>query len=179
MGDPPVPGVELRGTVSASDIERVRTIVSATGHFAPAEVDVAVELVETRLREGAASGYHFVFAQRGEQVLGYSCYGEIPCTVGSYDLYWIAVDPGEQGRGIGRLLLAETERRVAGLLGRRIYIETSGRRQYDRTRAFYLASGYDLAAELPDFYAPGDPKAIYCKSLGAPPEARPGRIAST
>ena len=50
----------------------------------------------------------------------------------------------------------------------RVYVETSTRPQYAPTRAFYLACGYQLAAELPDFYAPGDGKAIFLKLLTAP-----------
>ncbi len=49
--------------------------------------------------------------------------------------------------------------------GRRIYIETSSRPQYEATRAFYRAQGYREEACLEDFYAPGDGKIIYTKSL--------------
>ena len=48
----------------------------------------------------------------------------------------------------------------------RVYVETSTRPQYLPTRAFYLACGYELAAELVDFYAPGDGKAVFLKVLG-------------
>jgi hypothetical protein len=47
----------------------------------------------------------------------------------------------------------------------RVYVETSTRAQYVPTRSFYLACGYDLTAELTDFYAPGDGKAIFLKVL--------------
>ena len=46
-----------------------------------------------------------------------------------------------------------------------MYLETSTRPQYVPTRAFYLRSGYEIAAELPEFYAPGDGKAIFLKVL--------------
>ena len=36
-------------------------------------------------------------------VVGYACYGPIACTVASYDLYWIAVDPQFQRHGIGQI----------------------------------------------------------------------------
>ena len=38
-------------------------------------------------------------------------------------------------------------------------------RQYAPTRAFYLRCGYEIAAELPDFYEPGDGKVIFVKTL--------------
>jgi hypothetical protein len=51
--------------------------------------------------------------------------------------------------------------------GRRIYIETSSRAQYEPTRGFYLKCGYRQETILEDFYAPGDGKVIYVKALPA------------
>ena len=155
----------LRYEVVADDRVQVRRIVEATGFFSPAEVEVALELVDERLRRGDASGYYFVFAQRGGPAAGYACYGPIAGTTASFDLYWIAVHPASQGAGLGRLLLAESERLIAGAGGRRVYIETSHRAQYVSTRAFYERNGYHLEAILKDFYAPGDDKAIFVKAL--------------
>jgi N-acetylglutamate synthase-like GNAT family acetyltransferase len=45
----------------------------------------------------------------------------------------------------------------------RIYIDTSSRPQYAATRGFYEATGYAIAAELPDFYRSGDGKTIFSK----------------
>ena len=46
-----------------------------------------------------------------------------------------------------------------------MYVETAGREQYRPTRAFYEACGYEIAARLDDFYAPGDAKVIYLRVL--------------
>jgi ribosomal protein S18 acetylase RimI-like enzyme len=88
--------------------------------------------------------------------------------VGSYDLYWIAVDREHQSRGLGRALVAESERQIAARGGRRIYIETSNRPQYEPTRQFYLRCNYAIAAILPDFYNTGDDKVILVKPLASP-----------
>lgn len=160
------PKIKLRTEVRTTDTRAVRKIVESTGLFRPAEVDVAVELVEARLEKGPASGYEFAFAEQGRgAVVGYVCFGKNTLTVGSYDLYWIAVDPARQGQGIGRLLLAEAERQIAAAAGTRIYIETSHRADYAATRGFYERCGYNLAAVLDDFYAPGDSKATYVKVI--------------
>jgi ribosomal protein S18 acetylase RimI-like enzyme len=153
----------LRGQVAPADRDAVRRIVEATGFFRPDEVDVAVELVDEALAKGAASGYHFIFAETAGVVAGYACYGPIACTLGSYDLYWIAVDPNRQGQGLGQLLLREAERQIAQSGGRHIYIETSGRPQYTPTRAFYQRCGYEVAAVLAEFYDRGDDKVIWRK----------------
>jgi ribosomal protein S18 acetylase RimI-like enzyme len=46
-----------------------------------------------------------------------------------------------------------------------MYAETSGRPQYEPTRAFYERMGYQVAARLKDFYAPGDDKVIFARRL--------------
>ena len=70
----------------------------STGVFSPGEIQIAVELADERLAKGEASGYYFVFAEEDGQVRGYACYGPIALTVGSYDLYWIAVAKSTRGR---------------------------------------------------------------------------------
>jgi ribosomal protein S18 acetylase RimI-like enzyme len=139
--------------------------VNESGFFSGAEVDIAIELVEERLAKGPASGYEFHFLEEAGAVVGYACYGEIPCTVGSFDLYWVAVDKTQQRRGIGKLLVELVEERLTARGGRKVYIETSSKPLYDPTRAFYARCGYREVASFPDFYAPGDGKVVYEKSL--------------
>lgn len=162
---PSTAGITLRTDVRATDPAAVRAIVTATGKFRSGEIDVAEELVSETLAKGAAAGYLFSFAELDGRVVGYACYGQIPCTLTSYDLYWIAVDPAIQGRGIGRVLVAAAERHVATLGGKRMFIDTSARDDYAPTRAFYDRCGYTREATLRDYYAPGDGKAIYAKDL--------------
>ena len=148
-----------------ADGDIVRDIVVSTGLFRLDEIGIAVELVEERLRVGLSSGYHFIFAEKGNTVLGYSCYGPVPLTLNSYDLYWIAVRKEVQGSGIGKMLLSCSEAAMFELGGRRIYIETSSRDLYLRTRRFYESCGYRAEATLRAFYSPGDDKVIYVKPL--------------
>jgi ribosomal protein S18 acetylase RimI-like enzyme len=155
----------FRYEVTPADRDVVRGIVESTGFFNPEEVEIAVELVDDRLADGPASGYHFVFAERDGRTGGYTCYGHITGTAASYDLYWIAVDASHRRGGLGRRLLDESERLIRDAGGQRVYAETSNRGQYAPTRAFYERCGYHLEALLKDFYAPGDDKAIFVKAL--------------
>jgi len=155
----------LRTTVRREDGEVIRDIVSSTGLFRPDEIGIAVELLEERLRVGLSSGYHFIFAEREDRVLGYSCYGPVPLTLHSYDLYWIAVRKETQGTGIGKTLLERSETAIGELGGRKIYIETSSKEMYRGTRRFYERCGYLAEATLREFYSPGDDKVIYVKSI--------------
>jgi ribosomal protein S18 acetylase RimI-like enzyme len=154
-----------RDAVKKSDIEIVERLVTSTGVFNEAEVEIAIELVEDRLERGNDSEYFFVFAEENGVMLGYSCYGTISASDARYDLYWIAVDKTLHRRGIGRLLLAETEKKIRAAGGKRIYVETSSIPKYEPTRSFYAKSGYALASRLTDYYRDGDDLCIFMKSL--------------
>jgi D-alanine-D-alanine ligase len=158
---------KLRSEVTRADVEAIRQIIVSTGLFRPSEVEVAGELVESRLAKGATSGYEFVVAEERGQVVGYACFGRNTLTLRSWDLYWIAVGKAQQGRGLGGQLLAEVQRRIAAAGGGRVYIETSARDDYQATRGFYERHGYELEATLADYYAPGDSKAIFVREVAA------------
>ena len=154
-----------RTDVRKDDPENVKEIVTSTGFFHPEEIDIAVELVDERLKKGLQSGYHFIFSDRGQKTIAYSCFGPILATKFSYDLYWIAVHADMRGQGIGKVLLRKSEEAIRELGGQRVYIETSGRDLYAPTRQFYLRCNYEEAAVLKDFYAPGDAKYIYVRAV--------------
>ncbi|MBL8025622.1 MAG: GNAT family N-acetyltransferase [Fibrobacteres bacterium] len=158
--------ITLRSEVKPEDCRIVREIIESTGYFGSHEVDVAVELVEENLKKGEVkSGYYFLFAEENGKTIGYTCYGEIACTIGSFDLYWIAVSNDVRSKGLGSLLLIETEKKIREMKGRAIYIETSNKELYQSTRGFYLKNGYSEAAVLDHFYAENDGKVIYRKFI--------------
>jgi ribosomal protein S18 acetylase RimI-like enzyme len=157
--------VTVRRDFRPSDVDAIERLLTATGFFNAEELEVAMELVDDRLATGEASHYRFLVAEHGDRVAGYACWGPIPGTAESADLYWIAVDPEHQGLGVGRALLNASERWLVEAGRTRVWVETAGRAQYAPTRAFYRACGYRVAAELEDFYAPGDDKVIFLKVL--------------
>jgi ribosomal protein S18 acetylase RimI-like enzyme len=155
----------LRREVLPGDQGLVKAIVTSTGFFREDEVLVAAELVEERLEKGASSGYEFLFAEMDGKTLAYSCFGLIPCTLHSYDLYWIATHRDYMNRGIGKYLLQESEKAIFSQGGQGIYVETSSKEQYAPTRAFYEKNQYLLQARFENFYAPGDDKLVYVKTI--------------
>ena len=157
--------IVFRHEVTPDDVPVIEEMTRKTGFFREDEIQIAVELARERLAKGLESGYHFVFAVCSGKIAGYACYGPIPCTLTSFDLYWIAVYPDFQNQGIGQQLLAETEKQVRQQGGETLYIETSHKDQYAPTRSFYTRCGYTLVSLLENFYAPGDSKATYCKTL--------------
>ena len=141
-------------------------LLGATGFFYKAEIEVALELIDTALTKPEQKDYHFGVAELHGKVVGYVCFGPTPMTVGTYDLYWICVDPHKQRTGAGRKLMAWAEERIAEAGGRLVIVETSGRPLYEPTRAFYLRIGYREEARIRDFYGPGDDRVIYVRVVG-------------
>lgn len=158
----PEPG--FRSGLLPSDPGRIRDLVTATGFFNAEEVGIAGELAEEWLARGSSSGYSFLLAEAGGCLVGYTCFGRIPGTVSSWDVYWIVVTPGWQGGGLGQALMARTELAIRAAGGTRIYVDTSSRPQYEPTRRFYRKCGYEIAAELPGFYGPDDGKVIFVRA---------------
>jgi ribosomal protein S18 acetylase RimI-like enzyme len=149
-------------SLTAADRGRIEDISRAVGIFRTDEISVALEVFD-----GAVAGspdYLALGAEHDGRLAGWICWGPTPCTLGTYDLYWMAVDPARQGAGIGTALLHAMESRLTGL-ARLVVVETAGRAQYAPTRAFYQARGYRVASRIPDFYAPGDDQVVYVKQM--------------
>jgi ribosomal protein S18 acetylase RimI-like enzyme len=147
------------------DKSTIMDILRALPEFTSEEVVVAEELIDAYLESSSISGYLVLVAEVDAVVTGYVCYGPTPLTKGTWDVYWIAVDPGGQGHGVGRALMAFTEDRIKESQGRLVLVETSGRPDYAKTRRFYNSIEYRESARVLDFYAPGDDKLILEKRL--------------
>jgi ribosomal protein S18 acetylase RimI-like enzyme len=154
--------------ITPGDHSRIHEIVTAAGNFSDQEIETAMELVDEALETGEESGYIIVVAEmRGSTaaIAGYACYGPTPLTEGVFDLYWIAVHPEAQGRGVGRNLIRYAEDDIRSRGGRMLLIETSSREGYDATIAFYEHANYEMAARIKNFYRVGDDKLVFLKEL--------------
>lgn len=147
------------------DKPAVMQILRAVPEFKPEEVDIAEEVIDCYLEDPGASDYYIVVAEVDSGVGGYVCFGPTPLTEGTWDIYWIAVAPDMQGKGIGGILLETAEKSIGEAAGRLAVIETSSLPSYARTRGFYSSRDYETVARIPDFYAPGDDKLILVKRL--------------
>lgn len=155
--------VRWRHIVDAADPARIRTLVAATGVFSPEEAGTAGELAQTTL-DGSET-YRFLFAERGGELLGYTCFDRIPLSAVSFDLYWIAVLPQTRGTGLSTQLMERTAAFIRKKRGLQIFAETSSREPYAAARAFYRKAGFEEAARFEDFYAVGDAKIIFRMKL--------------
>jgi len=166
--------VELRlGPLRPRDRARVAELLVSTGVFSDEEVAVALQLFDVsvdgraaiRAPDAPAPDYEFTGAFEGKQLMGYACAGPTPATDGTFDLYWLAVDPAAQGKGIGRSIVRDVERQLRQRGARMLLVETSSRPDYSKTRAFYARCGYTEAARIRDFYAPADDRIMLTTRL--------------
>src|SRR4030042_3650192 len=88
------------------DRTRLHSMLIETHLFIPEEIDVAMELIDIVLKDESQKDYKIhCMVDDQDQLMGYICYGPSPMTQGTFDLYWIVVDPNIQGQGIGSKLL--------------------------------------------------------------------------
>jgi ribosomal protein S18 acetylase RimI-like enzyme len=151
--------------MSAGDKPALMRILRHTPEFKPHELTVAEEVIDAYLGDPVNSGYHILVARDGPGITGYICYGPTPCTEGTWDIYWEAVDREKRGLGIGSALTKTAEKTIGESQGRMILIETSSTPLYENTRRFHLGQGYEVVGRIPDFYAPGDDRLILQKRL--------------
>ncbi len=157
--------VVFRELIREADLEAVGELVCSTGFFNQEEIEIAVELVKERILKGDDSGYFFLLADLGSKLMGYACYGTIPGSKGSWDLYWIAVHDDFRSKGLGSKILDGSLEKMNLSGGRQVFAETSSREQYHNTHKFYEKNGFVLAARLKNFYDLDDDKLIYVRKF--------------
>jgi len=145
------------------DVAPVLKFLDDTKFFRHEEMLIAEEVLTDAANKGQAGHYQSYVLDAGGKPVGWVCWGPTPCTVGSFDIYWLGVDPACQGLGYGKKLMEFAESSIRNAGGRLYIVETSGRESYLPTRAFYEKIGYTAAACVKDFYAAGDDKIIYTK----------------
>lgn len=139
-------------------------IIGRTANLNGEEKECAVELLEIYFNNPLQKDYFFITAADASDLpAGYACYGPRPLADAVWDLYWIVVDPGWQGRGVGRKLVRATEEMLRGLGARLLVAETSGLPEYAATRGFYSRTGFMEEARINGFYKPGDDLVLYIK----------------
>jgi len=147
------------------DKSPLMSILRDTPEFTPPELIVAEEIIDCYLQEPVTSGYFIIVATEARALAGYLCYGPTPLTEGTWDLYWAAVARNIRGKGIGKALWEAAEADINGKGGRLAVIETSSKPNYEKTRHFHQARGYENVGRIADFYSPGDDMLIYVKRL--------------
>jgi ribosomal protein S18 acetylase RimI-like enzyme len=149
-------------TVSRNDVAALKGVVDATGLFPSHLLD---DMLEPFLAGERTDELWLTFDEDdGPLALAYSAPERM--TDGTNNLLLIAVRPDHQGRGIGQALMSQIEASLSADEQRVLLVETSGLPEFDRTREFYRRLGYSEEARIRDYYAAGDDKVVFWKTLG-------------
>ncbi|HUI63616.1 MAG TPA: GNAT family N-acetyltransferase [Bacteroidota bacterium] len=140
-------------------------LLERTDVFTKEEISIALELIDSVLENPAQRDYIIRVSEEEAKVEGYYCIGPTPATDGTYDLYWIAVDPALHGKGVGKRLDEHALDLVRQMGGRLLIAETSSQPKYEKTRSFYVARGYKELARIREYYRPGDDLVVYGRYL--------------
>jgi GNAT superfamily N-acetyltransferase len=149
----------------SEDEPGILEVTSRIDIFNATEKACVQELWNDYLTNREASDYRFLVVRDDGGLMGFACHGLHSLTSSVFDLYWIAVHPEAQGRGIGHALIARVEADVQAAGGTLLLVETSGKLDYLPTRRFYEGCGYQCQAVIHDFYTAGDDLVIFAKYL--------------
>jgi ribosomal protein S18 acetylase RimI-like enzyme len=133
--------------------------------FTGEEVAIALELIDAATGGTEQKDYLVRVYEEEGKVAGYYCIGPTPATEGTFDLYWIAVDPACHGRGVGSALDEHAAALARERGGRLLVAETSSRPHYEPTRRFYAGRGYAELARIRGYYRADDDLVIFGKYL--------------
>jgi ribosomal protein S18 acetylase RimI-like enzyme len=148
------------------DRKKLYSMLVGAQVFTREEIEVAMELIGIVLGDPNQEDYRIdCMVNDEDQPVGYVCYGPVPMTQGTFDLYWIVVDSRCQGQGVGSRLLHFLEEAVRETKGRMILIDTSSTPQYEKAQKFYLGHGFQEVARIPDYYHLGNDRITFCKKL--------------
>jgi len=147
------------------DKTAVMLMLAKTNSFRPNELQIAEEVFDDAIANGPKGDYQSFVAKEKRNAIAWLCFGPTPCTLGTFDIYWLVVHPQNQNRGVGSFLMQYAETLIKKRSGRMIVVDTSGSPRYLLARRFYENIGYRKAAGLKNFYAPSDDKIIYVKYL--------------
>lgn len=152
-------------TLQPHDRAAIECLLQAVGVFSEAEIAIGLELVDETLLPGPSTDYRWIIAESCGSLVGFACYGPVPLTVGTYDLFWITVCPTLHGTAVASQLDDAVTRAVRSQGGRWLLAETASRPAFARAQRFYSRQGYEQLSRIADFYAAGDDRLIFGKRL--------------
>ncbi len=111
----------------------------------------------------AESGYWLTYDDGEAVAVAYHLPEQM--TQGTWNALLLAVRPDYQGKGLGAALMQHIEQTLAERGERVLLVETSGLDEFERTRDFYRKNGYEEEARIREFYAKGEDKIVFRKTL--------------
>ncbi len=152
---------------TAEDQSAILDLAVASGLFQEHEAGALAEMLADAFT-GGLQDHHWIVMEQGaaaSPLTGAACFAPEVMSDRVWNLYFIAVVPQDQGRGLGTALLTHVEETLRRQDARLLLIETSSLDSFERTRRFYLGNGYEEEARIRDFYRAGEDKVVFRKLL--------------
>ena len=144
-----------------SDLTNLKLLLNQTQLFPSKMLE---EMIHPFFNDPECRDYWHTYEYEGEAVALLYCVHEM-LTEGTWNVLAVAVEPAFQNRGIGELLLRNIEQILSETSQSTLLVETSSLPEYEGSRNFYGRIGYHQEAVIRDFYAKGDHKIVFWKSL--------------
>ena len=146
-------------------VDVILSIATAAGGFSRDELACLEADARALIWVDGSDGVIFDVAADGN-ARGFLMYSRAVLSRTTWCLDWLAVDQRVSRRGIATRLLTLYHDVIARYGARNSVIETSEINPANQAaRAFYVRSGYFCFAVVPDYYSPGDAKAIYVRQF--------------
>lgn len=145
-----------------NDQSSLLAIVQESGQFDADGLAHVEATLDTHCTEESAGLW--LTADDGEPVRVAYCNPE-PLTSGTWNLLMLWIRKDGEGQGFGSALVAEPEAKLRAGGARLLIVETSGLPEFETARAFHDKCGFSHEATIKNFFAAGDHKLVYTKSL--------------
>lgn len=152
--------IDIRETTQV-DVPAIKQLLDAVELFPSEMLDEMI----ADYSSGNVSTEIWLSLYSGDTLAGFCYATPEELTEGTWNLLAIAIDPKQQGNGLGASLIHYLENMLREACQRLLIIETSGVIGFAQTRKFYLQNKYREEARIEDFWAEGDDKIIFTKRL--------------
>lgn len=143
------------------DVPALKTLIDALGLFPGEMLD---DMMADYFSQPDSN--HFWLTDHDENgPVGVVYYAPERLTEGTWNLYLIAIQADQQGKGRGAAMMRYVEQALREGGERLLLVETSGLPSYEYQRAFYRRCGYTEEARIRDFYQAGEDKIVFWKTL--------------
>lgn len=161
--------VSIVNGVVPDDVKALLDMAEASNVFNAEELLTAEDMAWDCAYRGGDDACRFIQAKANDagksRPVGFLCFGSIPQWQDNYELLGIAVAPEFQRQGIASALVAELERQVMNLDGKRIFVETGDNHLFEAARQFYEAAGFMQEVRFRKQFIPKPGGVVFRKDL--------------
>jgi ribosomal protein S18 acetylase RimI-like enzyme len=148
--------------VSPNDVLEIKKVIDSTQLFPSELLD---EMIQPYFTNPNSNEIWLTSVDEHHKPIAVAYCAPEKLTVGTFNLYLIAVRVDYQNKGVGKEIMIYLENFLKQQNERVLIVETSSLEEFDKTRRFYDKCNYIRQAVIKDFYQDGEDKIIFWKKL--------------